>query len=156
MASTIALMAISGEYAVLGHVGDSRIYVNRNGYLLQLTRDHSKLQESLDSAAEALQQKDYPERHILTRALGAEPEAQPDIQKVILKHNDIFLLCTDGIYIYNSDVDILNTIDQNRDDLQSICEKLKEKCYQEGARDNLTAIVVGLEKQDPDEERHAS
>ncbi len=156
MASTIALMLICGDHAVLGHVGDSRIYVNRNGTLLQLTRDHSRLQESLDNAAETSQQEESPERHILTRALGAEPEAKPDIQKVILKHNDIFLLCTDGVYIHNSDADILNAIAPNRNHLPSICERLKAKCYQEGARDNFTAIVVRLATQDSEEKGRRS
>lgn len=152
MASTIAIMVIDDDCAMLGHVGDSRIYVRRGDNLIQLTRDHSKLQTLIDnSRISTMKELDYPERHIITKALGAEASVDPDIQKVILKNDDIFILCTDGIYTHNSDDEILDNVNRNREDLTKICEVFRDNCYKKGAKDNLTAIVLRIEKKDDDE-----
>ena len=143
MASTIAMMMVEENYAVLGHVGDSRIYVARNGSILQLTKDHSKLQELLDQNPHlSITREKYNDGHIITRALGVGKNVEPDIQKVILKHDDVFILCTDGIYSHNSKNEMLDNINKNRKDLKTICETLKKNCYKKGAKDNLTAIVL--------------
>ena len=151
IASTIALMAIEEDYAVLGHVGDSRIYVQRDGKLTQLTRDHSKLQSLIDnSLITPEEQANFKERNVITKALGAQQTVEPGIQKVMLKNNDIFVLCTDGIYVHNSDEEMQTNINQNEDQLQQICEQLKQNCYHKGAKDNLTAIVIKIEDREPD------
>lgn len=143
MATTIAIMLVVDDYAVLGHVGDSRIYVARNGNLIQLTKDHSKLQELLDYHPElSITRDEYHEGHVITRALGVEPYVEPDIQKVILKPNDIFIICTDGIYSHNSDAEMLDNVNKNESDLTLVCETLKKNCYDKGAKDNLTAVVL--------------
>ena len=145
MATTIAIMLVEENYAVLGHVGDSRIYVVRNGDIIQLTRDHSKLQELLDKNPQlSIERKNYNDGNVITRALGVEQTVEPDIQKVILKHNDLFILCTDGIYSYNSETEILDNVNKNKDDLKAICETLKNNCYKKGAKDNLTAVVLRI------------
>lgn len=147
MASTIAIMLVEDDYAILGHVGDSRIYVVRNGDILQLTRDHSKLQELLDkNRALSITRENYSEGHVITRALGIEKGVIPDIQKVILKHDDIFILCTDGIYGHNTEHEMLHNVNKNKNDLNLICETLKDICYKKGAKDNLTAIVLKILK----------
>lgn len=143
MASTIAIMLVEENYAVLGHVGDSRIYVVRDGKIYQVTKDHSKLQEFLDKNPHAsITRNNYKDGHIITRALGVEKSVEPEIQKVILKPNDVFILCTDGIYSYNSENEMLNNVNKNKNDLNLVCETLKENCYQKGAKDNLTAVVL--------------
>jgi len=148
-ASTLAIMFIEDDYAVLGHVGDSRIYLVREGNILQLTRDHSKWQELLDRNPHlALTRNQYSDGHVITRALGVEKTVQPDIQKVLLKQDDVFLLCTDGIYSYNSDEEMRQAVNRNKDQLAAVCESLKSKCYQGGAKDNLTVIVVKIAKEE--------
>jgi protein phosphatase len=145
IASTIALMLIEKNYAILGHVGDSRIYVAREGNLLRLTKDHSKLQELLDqNPTLSITRDEYNDGHVITRALGVEQNVKPDIQKVILKHNDIFIICTDGIYSNNSDDDMFDIVSRNKADLSQACEILKKNCYKKGAKDNLTAIVLRI------------
>ena len=145
IASTIAIMLVEKNYVVLGHVGDSRIYVVRNGSIHQLTRDHSKLQELLDkNPGMSITRKKYNDGHVITRALGVEKNVEPDIQKVILKPNDVFILCTDGIYIHNSETEMLDSINRNKHDLRRVCEALKKNCYKKGAKDNLTAIVLRI------------
>ena len=145
MATTLAIILVENNYAVLGHVGDSRIYVIRNGKLLQLTKDHSKLQEMLDQNPQlSLSRANYSDGHIITRALGIGKNVEPDIHKVILKPDDIFILCTDGIYNHNTEVDLLDNVNRNKDDLAQICQTLKKNCYKKGAKDNLTAVVLRI------------
>jgi PPM family protein phosphatase len=145
MASTIAIMSVEDTYAVLGHVGDSRIYLARDGKLLQLTKDHSKLQELLEQNPRlSLTRAEYRDGHVITRALGAEEDVEPDIQKVHLKNDDVFILCTDGIYIHNSTEEMLENLKRNKSDLKKVCEALKKNCYDRGAKDNLTAIVLRI------------
>lgn len=151
MASTIALMLIENDYAILGHVGDSRIYVAREGDLTRLTKDHSKLQTLIDNnLITQEEQADFQESNIITKALGVDPDVEADIQKVILKDGDIFLLCTDGIYNHNPEQEILEIIERNRKNLEKICRILHKNCYDRGANDNLTAILVkvSLERED--------
>jgi len=145
MASTIAIMSLEDNFALLGHIGDSRIYVARNGNIFQLTKDHSKLQELLDQNPQISFDRDkYNDGHVITRALGVGQNVQPDIQKVILRHDDIFILCTDGIYSHNSNDEMLDNINRNSQDLKLMCETLKRNCYDKGAQDNLTAIVLRI------------
>ncbi|MFQ5676719.1 MAG: PP2C family protein-serine/threonine phosphatase [bacterium] len=149
VASTIALMLIKDGVAILGHVGDSRIYVHREDKLIQLTKDHSKLQNLIDNSLITEKERaDFQERHIITKALGAGATVEPDLQKVILKKNDLFILCTDGIYIHNTDEEILRNATKNKNNLAKICDTLKKNCYSRGAKDNLTAIVVKVEGQE--------
>jgi len=153
IASTIVIMLIEQNYAILGHAGDSRIYIYRDKKLIQLTRDHSKLQNLIDNnLITPAEESDFQDRHIITKALGIESNVEPDIQKVNLKNKDLFILCTDGIYIHNSNEEILANIKQNRDKLQKICDVFKENCYKKGATDNLTAVVLKIETKDMDEE----
>ena len=153
IASTIVIMLIEEDYAILGHVGDSRIYVYRDRKLIQLTRDHSKLQNLIDNnLIKPAEESDFQDRHIITKALGIKSNVEPDIQKVNLKNKDLFILCTDGIYIHNSSEEMLVNIKQNRGKLQKICEVFKDNCYAKGATDNLTAIVLKIGTRDMDEE----
>jgi len=153
IASTIVIMLIEQNYAILGHVGDSRIYVYRDRKLLQLTRDHSKLQNLIDNnLIKPAEESDFQDRHIITKALGIKSDVEPDIQKVNLKNKDLFILCTDGIYIHNSNDEMLANIMQNRGTLQKICDVFKENCYEKGATDNLTAVVLKIATRDLDEQ----
>ncbi|MFQ5649885.1 MAG: PP2C family protein-serine/threonine phosphatase [bacterium] len=151
MGSTIALLLVQKAYAVLAHVGDSRIYLKRADKLLQLTVDHSKLQTLLDATPDkSLNMAKFEDGHVITKALGMKASIEPDIQKVNLKDNDIFLLCTDGITTYNSDDDILANLTQNANALPKACELFRHVCYARGARDHLTAVVLKVELKDPD------
>ncbi len=153
IASTIVIMLIEEDYATLGYVGDSRIYVYRDTKLIQLTRDHSKLQNLIDNKLiKPSEESDFQDRHIITKALGIQSNVEPGIQTVNLKDKDLFILCSDGIYVHNSNEEILANIKQNKGNLQKICHVLKENCYEKGATDNLTAIAVKIGTKDTDEE----
>ncbi len=144
MATTIAIMIVANDYAILGNVGDSRIYIARDNKLMQVTKDHSILQTLIDNHPQkkSLNRKDFKDGHVITKALGAEANVEPEVQKVMLKNDDIFILCTDGIYIHNSNDEMLSNVKKNRDDLKKICQVFKDNCYNKGAKDHLTAIVV--------------
>jgi protein phosphatase len=149
MASTIAMMIIDKDFAILSHVGDSRVYVFRDNELSQLTKDHSKLEAIARNQGKKAESNDKAiDRNIITKALGAWPTVEPDIQKVILKDGDIYLLCTDGIYTHNTAEQIRETLRDNPNDLTRVCQTFKENCYAEGAKDHLTAILIKVEKPD--------
>ena len=153
IASTIVIILIEADHAILGHIGDSRIYVYRDKKLIQLTRDHSKLQNLIDNnLIKPAEESDFQDRHIITKALGIKSNVEPDIQKVNLKNKDLFILCTDGIYIHNSNEEMLANIEQNRVKLQKICDIFKENCYEKGATDNLTSVVLKIATRDLDEQ----
>lgn len=151
MASTLALVFLQDDYALLAHVGDSRIYLFRDEKCLQLTKDHSKLQTLLDNLPpNTIDEARFNENHVITKALGVEESVEPDMQKVMLKDGDIFVLCTDGVYKYNSDDELRTNMARNSSDLPKICEMLKEQCYAGGAKDHLTAVVLRVTVDNPD------
>lgn len=143
MGSTIALAHFGDRHAVLAHVGDSRIYLKRNNKLLQLTVDHSKLQSLIQhNSGKKFDLSKFEEGHVITRALGMNPNIQAEIQKVDLKDGDVFVLCTDGLYSYHSEAELLANLNKHAEDLNKTCEVLKEWCYARGAKDHLTAVVL--------------
>jgi protein phosphatase len=148
MASTIAIMLIEDEYAILGHVGDSRIYLFRNNGLIQLTTDHSKI-EAQSGQENDIAVEDHPERNVITQALGVESVIGPAMEKVILKDGDIFVLCTDGIYTNNSAEQIKQNLQQNGHNLDLVCQTFKDNCYKGGAKDHLTAVVISVNPAKP-------
>jgi protein phosphatase len=142
MATTLAMVAVEGNRAIVAHVGDSRVYrFDRKG-LICLTEDHSEVHEALraglitpDQAAR------HPRRNVISRAMGAEPEVEPDIREIEIDDRTSFMLCSDGVTRHVSDDEIARLM-KNGQRPQAVCDQLKQLCYQGGAEDNLTAIVV--------------
>jgi serine/threonine protein phosphatase PrpC len=95
MGSTVAMLLAHQGRAIVGHVGDSRVYRLRDGALEQLTRDHSLYQEMLDNGFDLPALEDFAYRNVITRALGAQPK--PDLSTHALRDGDLFLLCSDGL-----------------------------------------------------------
>lgn len=149
IASTVAVMTVFGDTAYIGHVGDSRIYIFRDGLLSQLTRDHSQVQEMLDRTPGSPLVSETKDdqligRNVITQALGAEPEVKPDIQKIMLRKKDIFLLCTDGIYTCISNKELSEIVADNPRSPEKVCNTFLAKCYDRGANDHLSAIVIRI------------
>lgn len=141
MATTLALILLERKQATLSHVGDSRIYRYTDGVLYRETKDHS-LVEELEDVDRTLM--GTINRNIITRALGIEPEVMPETKVIPIPPNTTFLLCTDGITRHINDEELADILAQEPDP-QSVCEMLKALCYERGAKDNLTAIVVKME-----------
>jgi serine/threonine protein phosphatase PrpC/tetratricopeptide (TPR) repeat protein len=142
MATTIAMLAVDGRRAIVAHVGDSRVYrFDRKG-LICLTEDHSEVGEALRAGLiTAEQAARHPRRNVISRALGAEIEVEPDFREIEIDDRTSFMLCSDGVTRHVTDDEIARLM-KNGQFPQEICERLKQLCYQGGAEDNLTAIVV--------------
>ena len=140
MGSTVvALVVRDGVFAVMW-AGDSRAYLFRDGQLIQLTRDHSQVQDLMDrgmlTAAEAA---DHPMRHVLARAVGVQAELQVDAIRDHVVKGDLFLLCSDGLHGVVDDADITEIL---REHGSGGAQKLIEASLERGAPDNVTVVLV--------------
>jgi PPM family protein phosphatase len=141
MGSTVAALAIAGGDAVIGHVGDSRVYRLRGGVLEQLTRDHSLWAELQAAGATVPSKEECGYGNVITRALGMESGARPDLRREPLRSGDVYLLCTDGLTEKLSDVRIAELL---RRPVREACTALVEEAFAGGGRDNITVVVVAV------------
>ena len=143
MATTVVALHVSGDIATIGHVGDSRLYrFTPDGKIIQETLDHSIVAEEVRAGRMTEEQAaNHPSRNVISRALGAEPSVEVDLKTIMIEPGTSFLLCTDGITRHISDDEMFAVL---RTDGQatSACARLKDLCYERGAEDNLTAVVV--------------
>jgi serine/threonine protein phosphatase PrpC len=142
MGSTLAALHLQGREAVVGHVGDSRVYRLRAGELRALTRDHSLYAEmeaaGLLGAGET--RGDFPLAHVVTRALGVPGAAGPDLRTEALLAGDVYLLCTDGL---SEAVPAARVAAALRTLAPAAAARaLVAESYERGTRDNITALVV--------------
>ncbi|HQZ97605.1 MAG TPA: protein phosphatase 2C domain-containing protein [Pyrinomonadaceae bacterium] len=143
MATTIVALHISGSIATIGHVGDSRLYrVDRDGNLFAETADHSMVAEEVRAGRMTAEQaENHPSRNIISRALGAESNVDIELKTIMIEPGTAFLLCSDGITRHVNDQEIKGVLTFGGSP-NEICEYLKGLCYERGAEDNLTAVVV--------------
>jgi PPM family protein phosphatase len=142
---TAAIVDVSGEEVAIGHVGDSRAYRLRAKRLERLTRDHSLVEElRRKGQLTDAQAEDHPQRSIITRALGPEPEVQVDVQTVTAQPGDTFLLCSDGLTTMLDDERIAAIL-VTASSLNAAVRALIEEANRAGGRDNITALAFGLE-----------
>ncbi|HIE29478.1 TPA: Stp1/IreP family PP2C-type Ser/Thr phosphatase [Candidatus Poribacteria bacterium] len=143
MGTTVVVGVIRNGKLALGHVGDSRGYLVRDGKILQLTKDHSLVQTLIDSGKNTkAEAKKHRHRNVLTRVLGLKPTVLVDIKEVPLKRGDKILLATDGLFGLLEEPEILSVVGRYRFSLQKTCEILIRKVLARGAPDNTTAILV--------------
>src|SRR5262245_51256854 len=126
MATTIAVLAVEGKRAVVAHVGDSRVYrFDRKG-LICLTEDHSEVGDALRAGLiTAEQAAQHPRRNVISRALGAELEVEPDFREIEIDDRTSFMLCSDGVMRHVSDEEIARLM-KNGQRPQDVCERLKQ------------------------------
>jgi PPM family protein phosphatase len=143
MATTVVSLLMDDAKAQVAHVGDSRAYLIREDKLIQLTSDHSWVNEQLRTGAITSQQaRNHPYRNIVTRALGGPNPVDVDVSEEPMQDGDIILLCSDGLNTMLSDEQILETVRDNRDDLDKACQALISLANENGGEDNVTAILV--------------
>jgi serine/threonine protein phosphatase PrpC len=141
MGTTLTAAKITGDDISLAHVGDSRAYRMRDGELEQLTKDHSlvaELERSGQITAEAAEH--HPQRSIITRALGPEPDVEVDTYTVAAREGDLFLLCSDGLTSMISDEEI-SSILRSADSLDAAADALVRAANQSGGKDNITVVL---------------
>jgi PPM family protein phosphatase len=152
MGTTVTAAKVTGAEISLGHVGDSRAYRLRDGELEQLTRDHSlvaELERSGQITPEAAEH--HPQRSIITRALGPEPDVQVDTYTLAGRAGDLFLICSDGLTSMISN-DELASILRSSEDLDEAAESLVRAANQSGGKDNITVVMFRLGDGDGDDE----
>lgn len=147
MGTTITAASVDSEreQVVIGHVGDSRAYRLRDGIIQRLTRDHSLVEEMRRRGQITEEQaEDHPQRSIITRALGPEPEVEVDIQTVPTEPGDVFLLCSDGLTTMIGDEQIKEII-VGATSLDAATRALVDEANRAGGRDNITVILFEVE-----------
>jgi serine/threonine protein phosphatase PrpC len=149
MGTTLTLAKVHGDEVSLAHVGDSRAYRMREGELSQLTRDHSlvaELERSGQISAEAAEH--HPQRSIITRALGPEPDVEVDTYTLAGRDGDLFMICSDGLTSMISDEEVASILTSARS-LDEAAEALVLAANQSGGKDNITVILFRLGEGDP-------
>jgi protein phosphatase len=143
MATTVVSILVENAKAQVAHVGDSRAYLVREGKLIQLTSDHSWVNEQLRTGAITSQQaRNHPYRNIVTRALGGPNPVDVDVTEEPMQEGDIILLCSDGLNTMITDENILDIVHRNKEDLDLACQELINTANQNGGEDNVTAILI--------------
>ncbi|HEY4490350.1 MAG TPA: Stp1/IreP family PP2C-type Ser/Thr phosphatase [Acidobacteriota bacterium] len=143
MATTVVSMLVADGKAQVAHVGDSRAYLIRGDRLIQLTSDHSWVNEQLRTGAiTSAQARNHPYRNIVTRALGGPNPVDVDVAEEAMQDGDIVLLCSDGLNTMISDEQILEIIVRNKEDLDQACKELVDTANANGGEDNIRAILV--------------
>ena len=141
MGTTLTAAKVTGDEISLAHVGDSRAYRMRDGELEQLTKDHSlvaELERSGQITPEAAEH--HPQRSIITRALGPEPDVEVDTYTITGREGDLFLLCSDGLTSMISDEEI-GSILRSADSLDAAADALVRAANQSGGKDNITVVL---------------
>ena len=144
MGTTIVAALVADGCLVVGHVGDSRLYILRDGTLKQLTRDDSWAATILDQSkgsASAAAGARHPMRHVLTNALGAREQAEIHLSEHVLAGGETLLLCTDGLHTVLGNDELAALLRQG-DDLEALARALVRAAIDGGARDNVTVVVV--------------
>ena len=142
MGSTAVIVSYKDDRAYTANLGDSRIYLVRNGELKQLTTDHSLVQQMIDSDVLTPEEAEsHPKKNVITKSLGRAGAVEPDIPEPIeLLKNDKFILCTDGLTNYVKDEEILNVTANNP--VQQAAGKLVDIANENGGSDNITVQIA--------------
>lgn len=145
MGTTVACIVARGGEMQVAHVGDSRVYLLRNGVMRQLTRDHSVVQKLLEDGSITEQEAFYhPKRNIITRVLGVEDDVLVDWMRVPVQEGDVALLCSDGLSTYVPDAEIEHVL--VTESFYDAPDALIEKALDVGGVDNITVLLVQMQQ----------
>jgi protein phosphatase len=145
MGTTLTAALVDGQNVAVGHVGDSRLYLFRDGELERITRDHSLVEEFVRQGKLTPEQAEkHPQRSVITRALGPERSVEVDTFRIPARDGDVFLLCSDGLSGMVSDDDLAAILSEGRS-LGETAARLVDAANQNGGRDNITAVLFRLE-----------
>lgn len=144
MGTTIALVKVEGDKAIIAHVGDSRVYLWQQGELHRMTRDHSVVEELIRNGGITEEEaKTHPQRNLLTRALGTPGEVEIEISEIAVNKGDRILLCTDGLTSMLDHEEIKEVISRDNHP-QIIAETLVHLANERGGLDNISVVVVAI------------
>ena len=147
MGTTLVVALWHDNRISVGHVGDSRLYRLRDGKLTQVTRDHSLLQEQIDSGMITKEQARHSQnKNLVTRAVGIDPEVETEVHTYPVQVGDIYLMCSDGLNDMVTDEDIELTLSSLAANLQLAAQQLIQQACDNGGRDNVSVILVRVAK----------
>jgi serine/threonine protein phosphatase PrpC len=147
MGTTLVVGLFTNNKLLVGHIGDSRMYRYRQEQLLQITEDHSLLQEQIKSGLITAEQAKYSaNKNLVTRALGIDPEVDLELNEFDVEVDDIYLLCSDGLSDLVEDEAIQNTLNMLSSDLTETAHKLVQMANDNGGKDNISVILVRVKK----------
>jgi protein phosphatase len=150
MGTTMTVALVEGMTVALGHVGDSRAYLVRGDTMEQLTEDHSLVNELMKSGKLSEEEAQvHPQRSVITRAVGTDPDVDVDGFTIEAEEGDIFLLCSDGLTDMVEDEEILELVHRNRDDLEKAVQALVSAANRGGGEDNITAVAFRVAAEAP-------
>jgi len=145
MGTTMTVALVEGMTVAIGHVGDSRAYLVRGDTMEQLTDDHSLVNELMKSGKLSEQEAQmHPQRSVITRAVGTDPDVDVDSFTIEAEEGDIFLICSDGLTDMVEDEEILELVHRNRDDLEKAVKALVSAANRGGGEDNITAVAFRM------------
>ena len=153
MGTTMTVALVEDDQVAIGHVGDSRAYLIREGRLEQLTDDHSLVAELVRSGKLTPEEAEiHPQRAVITRAVGTEPDVDVDTFSVQGASGDLFLICSDGLTDMVDEATILEAVELNRGDLKAAAKALVNAANRVGGEDNITVVFFELAAVEPGEE----
>lgn len=149
MGTTLTLVFVVADFAVVAHVGDSRIYRMRSRVLEQMTEDHTVVAEAKRHPADPRPPR---KRKYVTRALGTKPQVEPDVTLVEVFPEDVFLLCSDGLTDLVTDGEIQTILCKSKQDWRKAVRSLIHLANKRGGTDNVTVVVVAVQGEEEDED----
>ena len=142
MGTTMTVALVDGMTVAIGHVGDSRAYLVRGEHMEQLTDDHSLVNELVKTGKLSEEEAQvHPQRSVITRAVGTDPDVDVDGFTIEAEEGDVFLICSDGLSDMVEDEEILELFHRNRDDLDKAVRALVGAANRGGGEDNITAVA---------------
>ncbi len=145
MGTTITVALVENDNVAFGHVGDSRAYLIRDGRMEQVTEDHSLVNELLKSGKLSREEAEsHPQRSVITRALGTDPDVDVDTFTIAAEAGDVFLLCSDGLTDMVGEGEILELVERNRDNLNGALKSLVKAANRSGGDDNITVVAFEI------------
>ncbi len=151
MGTTLTAIMVNGNEMNIANVGDSRTYLISKNRLYQISKDHSLVQEKLNIGIyDREQAKADPQKNVLIRTVGFEPDVEVDTFKYKIQKNDMFLLCSDGLHGKVSDEDIIFLVNQfipnpestTQDKLDALVKELIQQANNNGGQDNISVIIA--------------
>jgi PPM family protein phosphatase len=145
MGTTITVALVEDGDVAFGHVGDSRAYLIRRRKMEQITEDHSLVNELMKSGKLSREEAEsHPQRSVITRALGTDPDVDVDTFTIAAQTGDVFLLCSDGLTDMLSEDEILGLVEQNSSDIDAALKALVKAANRSGGEDNITVVAFEI------------
>lgn len=147
MGTTVVAVCLSDNFLSIAHVGDSRLYLIRNGTIEALTADHSWVAEQVQQGLLTEEEAERsPKRNIVTRALGVESAVEVEVGEIPIRRGDRFLLCSDGLTRGVRAADILRTIEDTTD-MDATADRLLAMANDAGGEDNATVLLLSIQSE---------